>query len=344
MSGVAHQTHELPAGDECLATDFFAPDLDAGDWRSRSETDPATEIAVDEDPADPTPVEAGQPVDASVPPVEILPPKVDSDEDAYGGPTADAALLLPDERMEATAEACPSPSVAGLRLPRVADNEFLPGGLCALPELRVTPPPLALDPDERPVPDALPERRARRRRGRAWACACLVILAGEIGAGYWNAPPPEILVRDVAAASGIRPDDFVRIAEIESRLDPKAYNRLSKASGLFQLLPGTAKQYNVADSFDPKANAEAAARLFKHNAGRLKKALGREPTAWELYLAHQQGATGAIKLLKNPDKKAVDVVGRLPVLWNRGTEEMTAKQFAAMWREAFDGKKKTAVN
>jgi hypothetical protein len=108
-------------------------------------------------------------------------------------------------------------------------------------------------------------------------------------------------------------------------------------------MPGTAKQYEVADSFDAKANAEAAARLLKHNAGRLKKALGRAPIAWELYLAHQQGATGAIKLLTNPDKKAVEVVGRLPVLWNRGTEDMTATQFAAMWREAFRGGKTSAA-
>jgi hypothetical protein len=344
MSGLAHPPHDFADGDDCLAADSFAPPHLDGHWRDASHVgaalaEPELDACAISGPAA---VRALEPDDW-----EAYPPADGRPETGLASGAEDDLQGDPLDKSEAggppDTDAADAAKAAGIRLPRVADNEFLPGGACALPELRVLPPPVALDRDARPVPDAAPERAPRRRRLRAWTCGGLAVVAAELALSLWNAPPPEILVRDVAAARGIHPDDFVRIAEIESRLDPRAYNRLSKASGLFQLLPGTAKQYKVADSFDARANAEAAARLLKHNAARLKKALGREPTAWELYLAHQQGAGGAIKLLKNPDKKAIEVVGRLPVLWNRGTEEMTAKQFATMWRDAFNGKKPAAV-
>jgi hypothetical protein len=73
------------------------------------------------------------------------------------------------------------------------------------------------------------------------------------------------------------------------------------------------------------------------NRQQLASTLGREPTDGELYLAHQQGAGGAIKLLSNPDARAVDVVGRAAVLNNGGDENMTAGQFANKWTSRFAG-------
>lgn len=366
MSGLAHPPHDFADGDDCLAADSFAPFAEGFDCAAAEGFDPTSEemdggeaceaLEPDEYPADtedagawpevvaetcPLACEVSEDVEAAF---DEEPLDAGRPDDADAEPWSEGAL---ETELAAVAEAAGPAEAAEVRggAPdeQFAGDEFSRDIAFAPSELRILPPPVALAPDARPVPDAAPDRRPRRRRLRAWTCGGLAVVAAEVALSFWNAPPPEILVRDVAAARGIHPDDFVRIAEIESRLDPKAYNRLSKAAGLFQLLPGTAKQYKVADSFDARANAEAAARLLKHNAARLKKALGREPTAWELYLAHQQGAGGAIKLLKNPDKKAVEVVGRLPVLWNRGTEEMTAKQFATMWRDAFDGKKKPAA-
>lgn len=144
------------------------------------------------------------------------------------------------------------------------------------------------------------------------------------------------LVIEVAIRNSIDPKAFVRMGQIESGLNPNAYNPASKACGLFQFLPGTAKHYKLANCRDAYANADAAAQLWNDNAAFLKKYLGRSPTAGELYLAHQQGAFGAYKLLANPTKLAVDIVGREAVLMNGGHLDMTAGEFANLWTAKFD--------
>ena len=72
------------------------------------------------------------------------------------------------------------------------------------------------------------------------------------------------------------------------------------------------------------------------NERALRRALKREPTAGELYLAHQQGASGAIRLLTQPNKRAVRVVGRRAVTLNGGHVRMTAREFAQKWTSRFD--------
>ena len=144
------------------------------------------------------------------------------------------------------------------------------------------------------------------------------------------------LVRGVAERHGIDPDDFVHMAKIESALNPRAYHPISKAAGLFQVIPSTARQYGLTTAFDPSANAEAAAALWRDNERALRRALKREPTAGELYLAHQQGAGGAIRLLTQPGKLAVQVVGYRAVTLNGGYVTMTAREFAQKWTSRFD--------
>lgn len=143
-------------------------------------------------------------------------------------------------------------------------------------------------------------------------------------------------IQTAAAKYGVSETLLNRIAHVESRFDPNAYNP-SGATGLFQFMPGTWKQYgNGQNARDPVANADAAARLLIANRDQLATSIGRAPTEGEIYLAHQQGAAGAAKLLKNPDKPAVDVVGRAAVMQNGGTADMTAGQFAQLWIGKFD--------
>lgn len=126
-----------------------------------------------------------------------------------------------------------------------------------------------------------------------------------------------------------------RMAMIESSGNPNARAGSSSAEGLFQFIDSTAKQYGLKDKFDPVASTDAAARLASDNARVLKKSLGREPQAWELYLAHQQGAGGASKLLSNPSAKAVDIVGREAVVNNGGHADMTAGEFVRIWANKY---------
>ncbi|MCF6368343.1 transglycosylase SLT domain-containing protein [Rhizobium halophilum] len=152
-------------------------------------------------------------------------------------------------------------------------------------------------------------------------------------------PPAEIrkIIVDAAIRNGEDPDTLVEIAGIESSFNPFAKNPNSSAGGLFQFIDSTAAQFGLRDKFDAAASSDAAARLQKTNRNYLRNKLGREPTPGELYLAHQQGAGGAVKLLSNPDARAVDVVGADAVRLNAGDASMTAAQFASRWTSKVGG-------
>lgn len=168
---------------------------------------------------------------------------------------------------------------------------------------------------------------------------------------YTPADPasPQGIANDTMAALGKGPDFAAleqqyglpqgylqRTAQIESGGNPNAQNPNSSAGGMFQFIDSTAKQYGLENKFDPMASAEAAARLARDNLGYLKQALGREPSAGELYLAHQQGAGGAAKLLAAGNAPAASVVGADAARLNGGGG-MTAADFANQWTGKFGG-------
>lgn len=130
-----------------------------------------------------------------------------------------------------------------------------------------------------------------------------------------------------------------RVAEIESSMNPYARNPNSSARGLFQFINPTAAQYGITAPFGTPEYTQqeiaAAQRFTEDNRAALRRALGREPTEAELYLAHQQGAGGAAKLLSNPQAPVIDVIGEDAALLNRGRPDMTAGEFAAQWLDKF---------
>ena len=144
------------------------------------------------------------------------------------------------------------------------------------------------------------------------------------------------------AENGLPQGYLERTAFIESRGNPSAKNPKSSAGGLFQFIDSTAKQYGVRDKFNPVQATDGAVDLAVDNMRILTAALGREPTAAELYLAHQQGGEGARRLLSNPNAKAVDIVGAEAVRLNGGNINMTANEFASLWLDKFNNTKTTA--
>jgi len=142
-------------------------------------------------------------------------------------------------------------------------------------------------------------------------------------------------IDEAAAKYGVDPQALLTIANIESRLNPSAQNPNSSAGGLFQFIDSTARGYGLSDRFDYEQAADAGARLARDNARALRSALGRDPEPWELYLAHQQGAGGAIKLLTNPDAKASSLLGSAAVSLNFGDTSMTAREFASKWKSRY---------
>ena len=138
----------------------------------------------------------------------------------------------------------------------------------------------------------------------------------------------------------------MRVATLESALDPQALNQNSQASGLFQFIPSTAEEYNLDNPQDIAAATQAFARLWNNNKTHLQNALGREPTDTELYLAHQQGAGGAAGLLKDPDRTALSALAEVygsegkakaAIEQNGGSIDMTAGEFAQKWFDKYNG-------
>lgn len=139
------------------------------------------------------------------------------------------------------------------------------------------------------------------------------------------------IILDAAQRHGVNPNVLSTIAHLESRGNPSEKNPKSSAGGLFQFIDSTAKAVGLEDRFDPVQASDAAARLTKSNAQVLSRTLGRSPSVGELYLAHQQGAGGASRLLSNPNSRASDIVGAEAVRLNGGTPDMTAGEFANLW-------------
>lgn len=146
---------------------------------------------------------------------------------------------------------------------------------------------------------------------------------------------PGLEAARAAEGKDVDPSYVATVAYIESGGNPNAKNPNSTASGLFQFTAATAAQYGINNRFDPQQATEGMARFTADNKRALTASLGREPTNAELYLAHQQGAGGAAKLLKHPNERAADLVGRDAVLLNGGSEDMTAEEFARMWTDKY---------
>lgn len=151
------------------------------------------------------------------------------------------------------------------------------------------------------------------------------IAAPKNGAG-WASLKDTII--GAAGATGVDPKMLATIAAIESGFDPAARpgvnkatgKRASSAEGLFQFVAGTwneqmrknGAKYGIApgtSASDPRANALLGGEYIKGNMQHLKKALGREVTATDVYLAHFLGPGGAVTFLKSdPNAIAADVM------------------------------------
>ncbi|WP_142417025.1 transglycosylase SLT domain-containing protein [Bartonella massiliensis] len=151
-------------------------------------------------------------------------------------------------------------------------------------------------------------------------------------------PSIDQAIRQAAARYGLPESYLYRVAQVESGGNPNARNPRSSAGGLYQFIDSTAKQYGLQDRFDPMQAADAMGRFTRDNRNHLSRVLGRTPTEAELYLAHQQGAGGAARLLQNPHANAAQLVGSNAVGLNAGNNAMRASDFVNRVFQMYGGK------
>lgn len=114
--------------------------------------------------------------------------------------------------------------------------------------------------------------------------------------------------KDVANADEATGDYIAANASFESGNDPKAVNKGSGASGLFQFLPSTwagimKERPDLGLTTEGIFNVEQQKKAMQHftrqNALAIAPILGRKPTGGELYLAHLLGSGGASSVLRS---------------------------------------------
>lgn len=146
------------------------------------------------------------------------------------------------------------------------------------------------------------------------------------------------LIQREAQAAQLEPSCMVRIAEIESSLDPTRVNRTiqkngraSLAAGLYQIMPF----HKVQNVLDPTVNARWAMNYAKQNHELLRK--NNIPvTCFTTYLSHQQGGGGAVLLWKaaREGKRISDLSAqtRTNIGANDGNNAFTTvEQFLRFW-------------
>jgi hypothetical protein len=159
-------------------------------------------------------------------------------------------------------------------------------------------------------------------------------------------------VQSVAQQEGFDPDKLAAIVSIESGGNPNAST--GSYHGLLQLSQAEFSKYGRGGNImDPEANLIAGVRSLKDKEQRFAREFGREPSATELYLMHQQGEAGLRSHERNLDAPAwrnmlntgegrqkgerwakLAVWGNVPTDMRArfgSVDRMTSRQFLAVW-------------
>lgn len=121
------------------------------------------------------------------------------------------------------------------------------------------------------------------------------------------------LIAAAAERYGVSPRLLEAVIQVESNFERRARSPKG-AMGLMQLMPSTARLYNVRNPYDPRANIAAG---VKH----LKSLLDRMGGAVELALAAYNAGEGAVKKFNGipPYRETRDYVSRILSIARPGT-------------------------
>lgn len=171
-------------------------------------------------------------------------------------------------------------------------------------------------------------------------------------------PDVNSAVDKAAAANGLDPAMMRRFAQIESGGSPGA--AIGSYKGLFQMSDAEFAKYGGGNIWSAEDNANAAARKIKAEAAAFKAKYGRDPTATDLYMQHQQGVAGYAAHMANPNAPAwqnmlstaegekkgeawakAAIWGNIPAdikaQFPGGVDTVTSAAFVNVWRRKVDG-------
>ncbi|MBK9156748.1 MAG: hypothetical protein IPM11_01230 [Micropruina sp.] len=172
------------------------------------------------------------------------------------------------------------------------------------------------------------------------------------------APDVNSAIDKAAAANGLDAGMLRRFAQIESSGNPGAVTGSYK--GLFQMSDAEFAKHGGGNIYSADDNANAAARKIRDEAASFKRRFGRDATATDLYMQHQQGVAGYAAHLANPNAPAWEnmlgtaegrekggawakaaIWGNIPAdvkaQFPGGVETVTSAAFVNVWRRKVDG-------
>src|SRR5262245_24621985 len=155
-----------------------------------------------------------------------------------------------------------------------------------------------IEPDEVPYPEPAPP--ATQQTSTAPAPDTTQTLAALL-----DSTPYGEIIASMSQTHGVNPMLVRALIQVESGYQPKARSTKG-AMGLMQLMPSTAKEYNVRNPYEPKANIEAG---IKH----LKALIDRFGGGVELALAAYNAGEGAVKKFNGvpPYRETRDYISRI---------------------------------
>lgn len=169
------------------------------------------------------------------------------------------------------------------------------------------------------------------------------------GGGMTAAPLRPAIAR-AALENNIDPVLALTAAHIESGMGTAPDRKGSQYQGVFQMGDDRWKEAGGTPEArgDQGAQVSVGVKSLGMTRDQLAQKIGRQPEPWEVYLAHQQGVTGAAALLgANPDASAVQalapfykdgknlqaIVGNMP---GEPDANITAGGFTGLWRDRFN--------
>jgi len=151
-------------------------------------------------------------------------------------------------------------------------------------------------------------------------------------------------IKAAAQERGIDPEIAVKFAQAESSLNPNAKAKTSSASGLYQVINKTWKEYGGGDKKDVDEQIRVGTDVIASNQQKFKRKFNREPSAAELYAYHVLGPTGALPLLNaDPSTPMEKVVSREALNANSVWKGKTVGDVLATYEKKVGGSQKATT-